>query len=52
MINIKTKTGRLIFNVMLAFAEFERDMIVEWTQERKAIAKQNPNYQEGRPEMI
>ena len=35
-----TPTGRLILNVMLAFAEFERDMIVERTQEGKAIAKQ------------
>jgi|SRR5690625_3337420 len=44
-----TPTGRLIFNVMLAFAEFERDMIIERTQEGKAIAKQDPNYREGRP---
>lgn len=44
-----TPTGRLIFNVMLAFAEFERDMIVERTQEGKAIAKQDPNFREGRP---
>ena len=36
-----TPTGRLILSVMLAFAEFERDMIVERTQEGKAIAKQN-----------
>ena len=35
-----TPTGRLILSVMLAFAEFERDMIVERTQEGKAIAKQ------------
>ena len=28
-------TGRLITNVMLAFAEFERDMIIERTQEGK-----------------
>lgn len=42
-------TGKLICTVMLAFAEFERDMIVERTQEGKAIAKQNPNYREGRP---
>ncbi len=27
-----TPTGKLIRNVMLAFAEFERDMIVERTQ--------------------
>lgn len=44
-----TPTGRLILNVMLAFAEFERDMIVERTQEGKAIAKQDPNFREGRP---
>jgi len=44
-----TPTGRLIFNVMMAFAEFERDMIIERTQEGKRIAKQNPNYREGRP---
>lgn len=42
-------TGKLIRNIMLAFAEFERDMIVERTQEGKAIAKQNPEFREGRP---
>lgn len=35
--------------VMLAFAEFERDMIVERTQDRKAIAKTKAGYKEGRP---
>ena len=44
-----TPTGRLIRNVMLAFAEFERDMIVERTQEGKSIARQNKDYREGRP---
>ncbi|HDR6289286.1 TPA: recombinase family protein [Bacillus cereus] len=44
-----TPTGRLIFSVMSAFAEFERDMIVERTQEGKAIAKLNPDFKEGRP---
>lgn len=42
-------TGKLIRNIMLTFAEFERDMIVERTQEGKAIAKQNPDFKEGRP---
>lgn len=42
-------TGKLILQIMLAFAEFERDMIVERTQTGKAIAKMNPNYREGRP---
>ena len=44
-----TPTGRLLRNVMLAFAEFERDMIIQRTQEGKAIAKRNPNFKEGRP---
>ena len=44
-----TPTGKLVRNVMLAFAEFERDMIVERTTEGKAIAKQNPEFKEGRP---
>ena len=34
--------------VMLAFAEFERDMIVERTREGKKIASQRPDYREGR----
>lgn len=44
-----TPTGKLIRNIMLAFAEFERDMIVERTQEGKAIAKRQPDFKEGRP---
>lgn len=44
-----TPTGRLIFTIMSAFAEFERDMIVERTQEGKAIAKQHDDFREGRP---
>ena len=43
-----TPTGRLIMTVLLAFAEFERDMIVERTQEGRAIARQNPEYRDGR----
>ncbi|HFU7057692.1 recombinase family protein [Bacillus cereus] len=44
-----TAAGRLIFNIMSSFAEFERDMIVERTQEGKAIAKQRADFKEGRP---
>ena len=44
-----TPTGRLIRNVFLAFAEFERDMIVERTQEGKSIAKTKEGFREGRP---
>lgn len=44
-----TTMGRLVRNVMFAFSEFERDMIVERMNEGKAIAKaNNPDYKEGR----
>lgn len=44
-----TPTGRLIRQVMLAFAQFERDLIVTRTQEGKTIAKMKPGFREGRP---
>jgi len=47
----RTPIGELLLNVMLAFAQFERDMIVERTQEGKAIAKQRPDFREGRPKL-
>lgn len=42
-------TGKLIRNIMLAFSEFERDMIIQRTQEGKAVARKNPNFHDGRP---
>ena len=45
-----TPTGTLITTILLAFAEFERAMIVERTQSGKAQARlSNPNFREGRP---
>jgi len=44
-----TPMGKLMITILSGIAEFERDMIVERTQEGKAIAKLNPNYREGRP---
>lgn len=44
-----TPNGKLMRTMMLAFAEFERDMIIERTREGKDIAKRNPNFREGRP---
>ena len=47
-----TPTGKLMVTMLLAFAEFERDMIVERTMTGKAIAKaNNPEYREGRKEI-
>lgn len=44
-----TATGRLCRNIMLSFAEFERDLIKQRTADGKAIAKQREDYREGRP---
>ena len=44
-----TPTGKLIRSIMFAFAEFERDMIVQRTMEGKAVARQRDGYREGRP---
>lgn len=44
-----TSMGRFFLTTLLAVAEMERNMIVERTQEGKAIARQNPNFTEGRP---
>ena len=44
-----TPMGKLLTTVMFAFAEFERDMIVERTQTGRAVAKaNNPDWREGR----
>lgn len=44
-----TSVSTLFRNMLLSFAQFERDMIVERTQEGKAIARQKPGFREGRP---
>lgn len=43
-----TPQGKLMLQILLAFAEFERDMIVERTQAGKAIARTKAGYREGR----
>lgn len=44
-----TSMGRFFLTTLLAVAEMERNMIVERTQEGKAIAKQREDFREGRP---
>lgn len=46
-----TTMGRLIVTNLLAFAEFERAMIVERTQTGKALAKTKEGWKEGRPKL-
>ena len=43
-----TPSGKLMRTIFLAFAEFERDMIVARTSEGKAIARTREGYKEGR----
>lgn len=45
----KSPTGKLMRTIFLAFAEFERDMIVARTSEGKAICREHdPDWREGR----
>ena len=44
-----TPSSKLITNVFFAFAEFERDMIVERTASGKELAKLRDDFREGRP---
>lgn len=44
-----TPVGRFTMTILIAVAEFERDTILERMNEGRAIARQKPNYKEGRP---
>ena len=44
-----TPIGKLITTILLAIAEFERDMIVERTQAGKEIARSKNGFRDGRP---
>lgn len=47
-----TPTGKLMVTMLLAFAEFERDMIVERTSAGKEVARATrPDWREGRKEI-
>lgn len=48
-LDTSTATGQMFVTMLLAFAEYEANLIYERTQEGKAISKKNnPNYREGR----
>ncbi|CAG9612811.1 DNA-invertase hin [Bacillus rhizoplanae] len=49
MILDNTSSSKLMRQIFFAFAEYERNMIVERTQSGKAIAKQRTDFREGRP---
>jgi len=44
-----TPSSKLIRNIFFSFSEFERDLIIERTQEGKAVAKTKAGFKEGRP---
>lgn len=46
-------TGKLMLNIILSFAQYEREMIFERTQEGKMAAREkNPDYKEGRKALV
>ncbi len=44
-----TTMGKFFLTTLLAVAEMERNIIIERTQAGKEVAKQNPDFKEGRP---
>lgn len=46
-----TSMGKFFITTLLAVAELERNQIVERTQAGKMIARQDPDYREGRPKV-
>lgn len=44
-----TTIGKFFLTTLLAVAEMERNIIIERTQAGKEVAKQDPNFREGRP---
>ena len=44
-------SGKLMRTIFLAFAEFERDMIVQRTSEGKELCKNDPDWREGRKQV-
>lgn len=44
-----SSTGKLIRNIMLSFAEFERELILERMRDGREIARTREGYKEGRP---
>ena len=47
--NTTTSMGRLTLNILLSFAQFEREVISERTRDKIALAKKRGKYTGGRP---
>lgn len=48
VVDLSNAMGKMMFTILCAFSEYEKDCIVERMKEGKAIAKQDPNFREGR----
>lgn len=48
IVDLSNAMGKMMFTILCAFSEYEKDCIVERMREGKAIARQNSNYREGR----
>ena len=48
-LNTASSMGRLILNVLLSFAQFERDMISERTHDKIAAARRKGKWSGGMP---
>ena len=49
VVDLSNSIGKMMFTILSAFAEYEKDCIVERMREGKAIAKQKDGFREGRP---
>lgn len=49
IVDLNNPVGKMMFTILSSFVEYEKDCIVERMKEGKNIAKQNPNFREGRP---
>src|SRR5260370_15040303 len=47
--NTTTSVGRLTLNILLSFAQFEREMIAERTRDKMAAARRRGKWMGGRP---
>src|SRR5450631_4015860 len=47
--NTATSMGRLVLNVLLSFAQFEREMISERTRDKMSATRRKGKYAGGRP---
>src|SRR5260370_37710316 len=48
-VNTATSMGRMVLNVLLSFAQFEREIIAERTRDKIAVTRRRGKWSGGRP---